>query len=65
MGGQLAATCAQVAALIAVISGLYLLIGLAWTLIIGGALIFALSVAVEVLGARARPTVRQPHGKGR
>lgn len=48
-----AATVVQVGALVAIVGGIYLLLGLAWTLIIGGALVLAASVAVELLSARA------------
>jgi hypothetical protein len=48
-----AGAMAQVGAVIAILGGVYLLLGLAWTLIIGGALVFAMSVGVEMLSARA------------
>lgn len=53
MAGPGAATVAQVGALVAIVGGIYLLLGLAWTLIIGGALVLGASVVVELLTARA------------
>lgn len=55
-----AATLAQVTALIAIVGGIYLLLGPAWTLVIGGSLVLIVSVVVEWLAARAAPV-----GKGR
>jgi hypothetical protein len=45
----------QLAGALAAAAGVYLLAGLAWSLVIVGGLVFMISTAVEIMGARPAP----------
>lgn len=58
-----ASTVSQLSALVAILGGVYLLTGLAWTLVVGGVLVGGVSVLVEFLAARStRPPVASTPG---
>lgn len=58
MRNPVVASLGQWAALLSVIGGVYVLLGLGWTLIIGGSLVFVASVVVEILSERAYAAAR-------
>lgn len=49
---------AQAAGFLAVLAGVFLLLGMAWTLIIGGACLAAASVAIELRRHDRAPTTK-------
>jgi hypothetical protein len=61
-----ASTISQLSALVAVLGGVYLLAGPAWTLVIGGTLVGVTSVLVEFLATRSiRPPAAPTPGGDR